>query len=116
MKPVDGKNLQGYIQTLKSDADKNFQERVDIFSKICDAIAYAHAQNIIHPDLNRRISTRGIGEVLVGDWGLAKQLQNDSQDLDILDLEIQNNKTLHGVIKGTPGYMAPEQIHKGLGI
>lgn len=86
------------------------------FLKICDAVSYAHSKNILHLDLKpENIQTDAFGEVLVCDWGLGKIISDpegdspDSPSHDLLD-----NMTLVGQIKGTPGYMAPEQIAKDI--
>ena len=70
---------------------------LEIFLKICDAISYAHSLGNLHLDIKPdNIQVGTFGEVQVCDWGLGSHLNN-----------ISNNK--EGVIKGTPGYMAPEQ-------
>ena len=83
-----------------------------IFSKVCDAIDYAHSKQIIHLDLKpQNINIGAYGEVIVMDWGLAKIL-TDGDELEIapeMDPNELNHVTLQGMIKGTPGYMAPEQ-------
>ena len=83
-------------------------ERLDIFLKVCDAISYAHSQDIIHLDIKPdNIQIGEFGEVTVCDWGLAKKLAEDESDIKA---DFFNGHTLHGEIKGTPGFMAPEQI------
>ena len=75
-------------------------KRLDIFLKICDAIAYAHSQEVLHLDIKPdNIQVGKFGEVQVCDWGLGTKIENanNPKDLDI--------------VKGTPGYMAPEQIN-----
>ena len=85
------------------------------FLKVCDAIAYAHSQEIIHLDLKpQNIQCDFYGEVLVCDWGLGKlAAQEDEETVALAPSETMDNMTLVGEIKGTPGYMAPEQVEKG---
>jgi serine/threonine protein kinase len=86
---------------------------LDIFIKVCDAIAYAHSRQILHLDLKpENIQIGEFGEVLVCDWGLGKIINDDSKEVDhiLLNPDLLNHMTMHGKIKGTPGYMAPEQV------
>jgi serine/threonine protein kinase len=69
-----------------------------LMAKVARAIEYAHAQGILHRDLQPgNILLDDEGEPLVSDFGLAKWLQGDS------------NLTRTLTTFGTPGYIAPEQ-------
>ena len=100
-----------HLAEVISQKTKTRNELLDIFLKICDAVAYAHSQNVIHLDLKpENVQIGDFGEVILCDWGLAKYINRE--DKEDCQLDLLNNHTLHGYIKGTPGYMAPEQIHK----
>ena len=91
------------------------RELLGIFLRICDAVSYAHDHGILHLDLKPgNIQTDRFGEVLVCDWGLAKRASEPEMPDDELPFpgqkESVGNMTLHGEIKGTLGYMAPEQV------
>jgi serine/threonine protein kinase len=88
-------------------------ERLEIFLKVCDAITYAHSRRVIHLDLKpANIQVGHFGEVLVCDWGLGKLIGSPDEDVDhvLLNPNLLKEMTVSGTIKGTPGYMAPEQI------
>ena len=117
MKFIAGKSLQEILDDLKSEVASEYADlntRLDIFLKVCDAIAYAHSQGVIHLDIkpdNIRISK--YGDVVVCDWGLADVEATccDEHLLEycsVLNHDVQNH-TLFGTVKGSPGYMAPEQ-------
>ena len=101
--------LKDYISQKKP-----LQELLDIFFKVCNAIEYSHSQGVLHLDLKpENIQCDKYGEVLVCDWGLARYENDSSPELFEDDLAPIGPKTLYGAIKGTPGYMAPEQIKPG---
>ncbi|WP_257454661.1 serine/threonine-protein kinase [Archangium lipolyticum] len=81
-------------------------EAIRLSDEILDALTAAHEAGVIHRDLkpNNIFLARQPGGghyVKVLDFGLAKQLSN-SPGL--------SQQTLHGLIIGTPEYMAPEQV------
>jgi len=82
------------------------------FIKICDAVAYAHSSHVVHYDLKPdNIQCDLFNEVLVCDWGLGRNLTpldtiDESSTQAILD---SAQHTLYGEIRGSLGFMAPEQ-------
>ncbi|MDD7983877.1 serine/threonine-protein kinase [Lentisphaera marina] len=120
MKFIAGQSLSEVIDELKSGKQNEFSglnNRLDIFLKVCDAIAYAHSVGVVHLDIkpdNIRISS--YGDVVLCDWGLADVEASCCDELlleycSVLDHDIENH-TIHGTVKGSPGYMAPEQTSK----
>jgi serine/threonine protein kinase len=87
-------------------------ERFRIIQRLCEAVAFAHAHGVIHRDLKpQNVMVGPFGEVLVMDWGVAKVL-DAAESLgtagSLADADATPT-TGHGVVLGTPGYMAPEQ-------
>lgn len=116
MKLVQGQRLDQY----RAEAG-GVPERLRTFQKICEAVSFAHAHKVLHRDLKpQNIMVGRFGEVLVMDWGLAKVLNPEMPARpDERDMRAQQEArpdanesaadTAHGVVLGTPGYMAPEQ-------
>ncbi len=121
MKLAGGEDLCSIVDKL-ADGKPEYKSKftlcvkLDIFRKICDAVAFAHAKGVLHLDLKpENIQVGDFGEVLVIDWGLAKikadqhQDSSDGTEFSKMDMKNLTDKTLDGLAKGTPGYMAPEQ-------
>ncbi|MHC5038294.1 MAG: protein kinase domain-containing protein, partial [Planctomycetota bacterium] len=119
MKLVKGESLDTIIDAI---ADKNadavrkypLSHLLQIFLKVCDAIAFAHSKGVIHRDLKpENVMVGRFGEVLVMDWGLAKVWEReDMAEEDLVETirsEKEVGKTLSGEVMGTPSYMPPEQ-------
>jgi len=115
MKFVEGQQLDKYIESVTPTPD-----RLRIFLRICDAVAFAHARGVLHRDLKpANVMVGSFGEVLVMDWGLAKILAAPSdpdaptRDFSSIDRAKETDGaslvTDHGRVMGTPGYMSPEQ-------
>lgn len=89
-------------------------ERLRIVERMCEAVAFAHSHGVIHRDLKpQNVMVGPFGEVLVMDWGVAKLTAGSPEtfgnDLARSPAQRASPSTGHGVVLGTPGYMAPEQ-------
>ncbi len=133
MKFVRGEPLSKIIKRLNEStslsADKQRRERLKLISvliDVCDAIAYANKQGVVHRDLKpHNIMVGEFGETLVLDWGMAKDLYDEDsianeeleERIDMLGSisdsdahqERGSSLTVGGEILGTPAYMSPEQ-------
>jgi eukaryotic-like serine/threonine-protein kinase len=122
MKFVEGQRLDKHIEAVISLPD-----RLRLFLRICDAVAFAHARGVLHRDLKpANVMVGAFGEVLVMDWGLAKSLRGQSAGIPEGEPEAMTLPTTRvtdgpadamqasqvtgqGTVLGTPGYMSPEQ-------
>ncbi len=121
MKLLRGQTLASLIEKLASGDPKTVSEYntvrlLRIFLKICYGAAFAHSRGVIHLDLKpENIQVGDYGEVLIMDWGLAKLLEKNPAPAKDGENHTsgQNGEnpgyTQDGIMKGTPGYMAPEQ-------
>jgi serine/threonine protein kinase len=130
MKLVRGSTLKEVLNALahgEEDAIRShpLSQLLTIFQKVCDGIRFAHSQKIIHRDLKPdNVMLGSYGEVLVMDWGLAKDiaptgegsapLESLAEDAQTLESRSEfaaptDAHTLMGDILGTPQYMPPEQ-------
>jgi serine/threonine-protein kinase len=99
MEYVVGETLD---KKIKTQLEPN--QILDIALQIADALAEAHAHNIVHRDIkpaNIIVTPRGQAKVL--DFGLAKKIAAESED------ETQQIVSQAGLIIGTASYMSPEQ-------
>ena len=111
MKLLKGQTLAKLISKLKENkGESSVEQMLEILIKVCDALACAHEQGIVHRDIKPdNIMIGDFGEVLVLDWGLAKIPQHSDQALDSLGPAMPKEFSQMGAVIGTPAYMAPEQ-------
>jgi len=112
MKYVQGRRLDEYAREYRS-----LQNLLRLFQKICEAVAFAHANGVVHRDLKpENVMVGSFGEVLVMDWGVAKVL-TESEPPPPASPEHRAGDTTgtqQGTILGTPAYMSPEQARGDL--
>lgn len=94
MEYVDGINLAKIIEEKRP---LSLSSKLDVLLQICEGLAYAHEQGVVHRDMkpsNVCITTKGVAKIL--DFGLAR--------FDDTRL------TRTGFLSGTIAYMSPERF------
>lgn len=96
MELIDGETL---AERLSRGEFPPIEEALELVAQAADALAAAHATQIVHRDIKpgNLMITRG-GRVKVADFGVAKAV-GESTEL-----------TRTGMMVGSPAYMAPEQV------
>ena len=88
------------------------EQRVDLFTRLCDAVQHAHQKGVIHRDLkpsNVLISSSDERpEPRVIDFGISKAITTPLADRSVF--------TEFGAFVGTPEYMSPEQASRSLDV
>jgi WD40 repeat protein/serine/threonine protein kinase len=101
MELVKGVPILEYCDKQKLDT----KSRLDLFTKVCNAIQHAHQKGIIHRDIkpsNVMITLHdGVPVPKVIDFGIAKATNAELTEKTIY--------TRHRQMIGTPAYMSPEQ-------
>ena len=101
MEYVDGVHLDAYCDQRRL----GLAERLQLFLKVCDAVAYAHRNLVVHLDLkpsNSLVTVEGTGtagsssNVKLLDFGTSKLIRTDSN--------------LTTTVLATPAYASPEQL------
>ncbi|MBI4612807.1 MAG: serine/threonine protein kinase, partial [Planctomycetes bacterium] len=104
----------GRIDEVRDSPQKMLARVLDVFTAICQALAYAHDRGVIHRDLKpANVMVGEFGEVQIMDWGLAKVLgREEAGRVPATDHDLRAerpDRTAAGSIMGTPVYMPPEQ-------
>lgn len=93
MRRIGGRPLADLCGDTAGAASIN--DRLTILLKLCDVLAAAHHQGVLHCDIKPgNIMLGDFGEVQLVDWGIAASLAHGSATTDS---------------RGTPAYMSPEQ-------
>ena len=107
MKLVSGQRLDALVRE-----GRPLPERLRVFLRVCEPVAFAHAHGVIHRDLKpENVMVGPFGEVLVMDWGVAKRLGDAGRE-ESKPWSVETpiaGQTAHGTVVGTPAWMAPEQ-------
>src|SRR6478735_5770048 len=105
MKLVQGINFDSWLRDPAHavGSTQRLQEGLEIFLKVCDAVAYAHHRGVIHRDLKpANVMVAGFGQVYLMDWGLARLTRTEPAS------GAGSQMNAHGPV-GTADYMSPEQ-------
>ena len=97
MEHVEGRTLEDILEKDVLRLDHAFQIAYDVLA----GLSYAHAQNIVHRDIkpsNIMVTPEFRGKIM--DFGIAHVVGSEL--------------TLDGDVLGSPYYMAPEQLSKGV--
>ena len=107
---IQGESLE---RRLDREGRLPLADVVAIVREVADALAYAHANGVVHRDVKPANVLMDGAHVVVADFGVAKAIalatgQRDPEHpLGARDLPA--GLTLAGFVLGTPAYMSPEQ-------
>ncbi len=128
MKLVEGETLADMVRDLPRGPleTATLYALLDVFTKVCDALAFAHSRGVIHCDIKpANVMVGAFGQVYLMDWGIARQVALATSDATTsrappstqaprarrpsdAERTAEPSLTDNSVI-GSPSYMSPEQ-------
>jgi eukaryotic-like serine/threonine-protein kinase len=133
MKLVEGQTLAALIRTLPRGTldTTTLYTLLDVFAKVCDALAFAHSRGVVHCDVKpANVMVGEFGQVFLMDWGIARLVTTErapapGENAGGADPSADTARehpgdsargprprlasTTGNTIIGTPAYMSPEQ-------
>lgn len=111
MRLVRGQTLSELLTKTPAllDESEGIVQIVNIFLRVCDAVAFAHSRGVIHGDIKpENIMVGSYGEVYLMDWGVSRLSRSEvSPGEDFVSTSA--NRSTSRQVHGTPAYMSPEQ-------
>lgn len=97
MQFLEGSDLEGLLSSPRWDKEFNIFRKLDILIQVCQGLAYAHRNGVVHRDVKPgNIMVLPDGSVKIVDFGIARIGEATSGTQSLL--------------MGTAPYMAPEQV------
>ena len=118
MKLVEGQTLGDVIRAMpRGPLDTStLYALLDIVTKVCDAVAFAHSRGVLHCDIKpANVMVGEFGQVYVMDWGIARLVAAEGTPASVPDpgasvpAAATAASTTDNSVIGTPCYMSPEQ-------
>jgi len=125
MKLVQGHSLDTVLRTTRRAYDDgesldntlSLGHRLEVFLKVCSAVAYAHSKGVLHRDIKpANVMLGPHDEIYLVDWGVAHVMRRnraaepvaveEALSFDGVSLAVHDT---HIGLSGTPAYMSPEQ-------
>jgi len=117
MKRVRGVTLEDVLSAIAAGDEHTRgaygrRKLLSAFVNACLAVDFAHSRGVIHRDLKpSNLMLGDFGEIYVLDWGIAKLVHDEEPESPRRSTPRRAKPaTEAGVVLGTPGYMAPEQL------
>jgi serine/threonine-protein kinase len=114
MKLVEGRTLADIIRALPRGAldTATLYALLDVITKVCDALAFAHSRGVLHCDIKpSNVMVGDFGQVYLMDWGIARLAAVEASPASKAkpDAAQRMASATDNSVIGTPCYMSPEQ-------